>query len=68
MSDTFFSEIGTNTAVSVCQKISDDINRHLKVLGYQLANCQGCTLQMECAGVMRIERLDSGTCVYRAIG
>lgn len=58
-------EFGTNAAVSVCQKVSDDLNRHLKVLGYQINNCQGCKNNPECLGHMRLERLQSGTCFYR---
>ena len=63
----YTKEIGTNAAVSVCQKVSDDLNRHLKILSYQLNNCQGCSINLDCTGHMRLERLQSGMCAYREI-
>jgi hypothetical protein len=53
-------------AVSVCQRIAAETNRSLEILSLQFTNCRGCSLQLECAGRMRVERLEGGTCSFRA--
>lgn len=55
-------EIGTLAAVSVCQRESDKLNNSLKLLGYQLENCQHCTISTDCDWSMRRDRLQGGTC------
>ncbi len=68
MSETFFSEIDTNTAVSVLQRESEKLNHSLKLLGYQLSNCQVCRISEDCDWSMRRERLQGGTCRYLVSG